>query len=1205
MTKKIQLFSVDDLFYAVEDEDFSLVKKVILSGINPDIENKYGDRALYEAAKICNDKILNFLIDHCAEVNFVNDEYNKTVLWYSVFGDNINAVEKLLKKGADLDIAPLCGIYSGITPLHLALRSSNIDIAKTLIRAGADLNDAKKTQTILDLAVEKNLPCVVKEMFKHSEINEEKQSILFLKACSELGLFDEVKKLLEQGIDPNASLDEQVSISPLYCAIRYNRTEVALFLIEGGANVNFIDSFNNPLLRFAIREDNEIIVKTLLLKGADPNIVLGEAINKGSIEIIKMLLNSSKIDRSSQPLIFDQALDIIKSQKSSTQISQIIKDSEDQENSDNESKLDWEYDPEGAYAKEYYFHQAVKDWNLDLVKMWIDNNIVDSQDYLDKRPIHVLFNEFAKKDYDDEYSTDFVDILKLLIENGANINIPDPCEELLPLEAAIEYGYTSAAKLLIKAGAEYDKDNRLMFENAIKNGNSSLLKLALKHFNVNINSKIKISKKQEYTPLKLSVLKGNQKIVKIMLAQNELDITEQGISILSAASAVGWLNKVRQIVESLAIDDESIIDAIEYSTLRDFSFNVTEYLLRNYSGDKAMLKYSLYWSVTNDNAKALLLLKDGCEINYLYKNSRTLLHQAVLANASVQIFEILIDSKISINATDDSGKTALHLLAISRPDDFLSIAELLIKHKVNLDIIDYEKGYTSLMYASSKKNLELVKLLLESGSKSELISKNQDSIFHISLLEKYFVNDRLVEYLSNTLDISVLKKKNLEAQTILHVLTEYNSSIISGGERGEDNILTLVKQGISIYLLDKNFTSPLSNIVKGLIGRYRYHVEEHERNLDSKLVEVVFKNHEFNIEYLRHLESILNKENMVAIINIIDQINGVEEFDKSNDCIIEINKLIERISYDAFNDEHIQRLLTHSLLNLIEEEEKFESIYEISNHSTKLDILYSLNIKNNELQKLKEGIEKLYVEKTLLSEIKAQVEQHDISVLELKQFIENSTSTIDSLNISTKVKNLYDSETDKLYQQLEELSIREAGVISEKNAISPAPWHHFIKMIIGSDYYSGNDDVNSLDKILRNNQVIIKRLSDNNKYYWQISYLTEGGGLVYMPYKLSQIEASTIDFYQRHPNYINPGQFLAFLEEGIEEINMKRKYTTFRENGSINQEINMPLKISPSIVTEDLRRAINISDYLPEQICEDIQLDGDYSSVSECDYLVL
>jgi len=285
--KKPRLFSVDDLLYAVEDEDFSLVKKIIRSGINPDIENKYGDRVLYEAAKICNDEILNFLIDHCTEVNFVNDEYNKTVLWYSVFGDNIKAVQKLINKGVDLDSAPLCGLYSGITPLHIALQLNEIDIAKTLIKAGADVNGTTRTESLLEIAVKKNLPCVVKEMLKHSEINEEKQSISLLEALCSLGLVDEVKRLLEQGVDPNTPLGEQINKSPLDCAIKFNRTEVALLLIEAGANVNFISGFNNKsLLWFAIAQDNEKLVKTLLLKGADPNIVLAKAIDEGNIEII-------------------------------------------------------------------------------------------------------------------------------------------------------------------------------------------------------------------------------------------------------------------------------------------------------------------------------------------------------------------------------------------------------------------------------------------------------------------------------------------------------------------------------------------------------------------------------------------------------------------------------------------------------------------------------------------------------------------------------------------------------------------------------------------------------------------------------------------------------------------------------------------------------------------------------------------------------
>lgn len=75
-----------------------------------------------------------------------------------------------------------------------------------------------------------------------------------------------------------------------------DRTEIALYLIEKGANVNVVDGFLMTSLMWAANNGNTMLVKALLEKGADKEMVsvqgftaLSAAKDKGHEEIVRLL----------------------------------------------------------------------------------------------------------------------------------------------------------------------------------------------------------------------------------------------------------------------------------------------------------------------------------------------------------------------------------------------------------------------------------------------------------------------------------------------------------------------------------------------------------------------------------------------------------------------------------------------------------------------------------------------------------------------------------------------------------------------------------------------------------------------------------------------------------------------------------------------------------------------------------------------------
>lgn len=107
-----------------------------------------------------------------------------------------------------------------------------------------------------------------------------------------------LKLLLDAGADPDYQKDES-SYPPLYQAVRYNNFEFVKILSEAGADVNFTESGETPVLTQMILNDftNEQI-EYLLIKGALPYSPNKEKINepivsacyKKNLELVKLLV---------------------------------------------------------------------------------------------------------------------------------------------------------------------------------------------------------------------------------------------------------------------------------------------------------------------------------------------------------------------------------------------------------------------------------------------------------------------------------------------------------------------------------------------------------------------------------------------------------------------------------------------------------------------------------------------------------------------------------------------------------------------------------------------------------------------------------------------------------------------------------------------------------------------------------------------------
>jgi ankyrin repeat protein len=109
--------------------------------------------------------------------------------------------------------------------------------------------------------------------------------------------FDEVKRLIESGVDANEEND--YGNIPLHIGIEKDCVDIVEYLLQNGANVNAKEELlhRTPLIYAASQGRKEIV--TLLLKyGADPHekddvdfTALTWATKKGHAEIVELLTN--------------------------------------------------------------------------------------------------------------------------------------------------------------------------------------------------------------------------------------------------------------------------------------------------------------------------------------------------------------------------------------------------------------------------------------------------------------------------------------------------------------------------------------------------------------------------------------------------------------------------------------------------------------------------------------------------------------------------------------------------------------------------------------------------------------------------------------------------------------------------------------------------------------------------------------------------
>ena len=456
----------------------------------------------------------------------------------------------------------------------------------------------------------------------------------------------------------------------------------------------YTENFQKKLIETAIaRNKNEFLKAILEYDARNPGYISGSSAVLEVDDDIEFYQNNSKsIKFADEELLF---LAIVKNNLEATKILLAT------------SKININKVSKYIHYGMTAFHMAVYEGNPEIVKVLLERNpdITKASDegrFKGSSSIHYAIQGVSKK-Y--ESSDDYISILKLLLDHGANVNDVTPYHNVTALNIACKFDNDKIVKYLLTNGADpeismYVLGDKAKSLNAIQTAilfNSKKVLATLIERDVPIPDLVTgDDKKRFHTPIIYAIIRGNFDLLKILLQDKQV----QGMSPIHFAVLEND-NKALQILINAGDDVNKVV------TKECFY--------------KGMIPIHLAVDESNVDAINILLAKDKSEIDKFGIRRGWNSLQAVVARNNLPVLNALIAHGADVDKLMQGealvNMLPIHLaayLGLEKVIEILSKAGAKIDQVVGADAKFY-KGKNALEIAIERGKVDAVKALVETG----------------------------------------------------------------------------------------------------------------------------------------------------------------------------------------------------------------------------------------------------------------------------------------------------------------------------------------------------------------------------------------------------------------------------------------------------------------------------------------------------------
>lgn len=476
-----------DGYLQIPDEFMYNVKKLIKKGADVNIKNSKGSSALIYAAKnsykaikllldVVSDLNINYNLNIYINLNIADKEENTPLIHSAELNHAYDAIKLLIESGSNVNIK---NIYNDTALMYIINNNKdNInkknDAIKLLLDAGADVNIQNFFgKTALMCAVENDIGSV-KTLINNSKdlnlniVDKKGRNVLWYANTSEIIMY-----LVQQGININGVDNDGNTV--LFNKI--NQYPIARILIASNADVNFKNKKGETPLMYC---DNTHSIELLLNNGADINAVnnlqqntMWYAKNKEMITLlIQNGLNINHANIEGNTVLYDKINNFA--------ISRFLIELGADVNIRNKNGETPMMNSTNNHTVKLLAFQA---------PLWVENGAdINAVNNLHQNTLIILLNKDQSnsksnittnnivKNYANNYTnyyinnpnnnithdngifinkhnTKYNDVIRYLISEGIDINLKDIYGNT-PLIYAIENHYYDIVKLLIKSGAD-------------------------------------------------------------------------------------------------------------------------------------------------------------------------------------------------------------------------------------------------------------------------------------------------------------------------------------------------------------------------------------------------------------------------------------------------------------------------------------------------------------------------------------------------------------------------------------------------------------------------------------------------------------------------------------------------------------------------------------------------------------------------------